>query len=103
MGPSKTANTAERDWMARITEYGCIACKQDGHETPAEVHHIIQGNRRLGHLFSLPLCPEHHRGDGRLVPSIHMRKRPFVARYGSELELLARLKVELGIYDEVRA
>ena len=65
------------------------------------MHHIVQGNRRLGHLFTLPLCPPHHQGDGRAVPSVHFTKRTFVQRYGSELELLAELQVELGIYDKV--
>lgn len=102
MGPSKTPNKAEREWMARAAEYGCMACKQDGRHSPASVHHITQGYRRLGHLFTIPLCPEHHQGDGKAVPSVHGAKRSFVARYGSELELLARLQVELGVYDEVK-
>ena len=101
MGPSKTPTRQEREWMRRIADLGCIACRQDGHSSPASVHHIVQGNRRLGHLFTLPLCPEHHQGDGRQVPSVHGAKRTFVQRYGSELELLAGLQVELGLYDKV--
>ena len=101
MGPSKTPTRLEREWMTRITELGCVACRQDGHQTPASVHHIVQGNRRLGHLFTLPLCYLHHQGDGRQVPSVHGAKRTFVQRYGSELELLAGLQVALGVYDKV--
>ena len=100
MGPSKTPTKAEREWMSRIAELGCVACKQDGHQSPASVHHIVQGNRRMGHLFTLPLCYPHHQGDGREVPSVHNQKRTFVQRYGSELELLAELQVTLGIYDK---
>ena len=103
MGPSKTPTKAEREWMDRAREYGCVACLQDGHQSPASVHHIVQGNRRLGHLFTLPLCEMHHQGDGRQVPSVHFTKRTFVARYGSELKLLAGLQVELGVYDKVIA
>ena len=102
MGPSKTPTKAERAWMDAARAYGCIACKQDGHSTPASLHHITSGFRRLGHLFTIPLCEEHHKGDGRYVPSVHFQKRTFAARYGSELELLARLQVELGMYDEVK-
>lgn len=87
--------------MARITDHGCVACLQDGYHSPASVHHIVQGNRRLGHLFTLPLCAIHHQGDGREAPSVHFAKRSFVARYGSELELLAALQVTLGVYDKV--
>jgi hypothetical protein len=101
MGPSKPATKIEREWMARASEHGCVACAKDGHETPCCVHHIVQGNRRLGHLFTIGLCPEHHKSDGRHVPSVHNQKRTFVQRYGSELELLAELQVTLGIYDKV--
>ncbi len=101
MGPSKTANKAEREWMARIVDIGCIACRKDGESSPASVHHIVQGNRRLGHLFTLPLCYPHHQGDGRIVPSVHFSKRSFVNSYGSELELLAGLQVQFGVYDKV--
>lgn len=86
--------------MSLVADFGCIACKQDGNETPAAVHHIVQGNRRLGHLFTLPLCQEHHQGDGRQVPSVHFAKRTFSQRYGSELDLLAELKVALGVFDK---
>jgi hypothetical protein len=79
MGPSKSPNKIEREWMTVIADHGCIACLQDGHRSPALVHHIVQGNRRLGHLFTLPLCPLHHQGDGRMVPSVHFAKRQFVA------------------------
>lgn len=101
MGPSKPPTKPEREWMTRIADMGCIACRKDGISSQASVHHIVQGNRRLGHLFTLPLCPPHHQGDGRAVPSVHFTKRTFVARYGSELELLAELQVELGVYDRV--
>jgi PHP family Zn ribbon phosphoesterase len=101
MGPSKSATKVEREWMTRIADLGCVACRQDGIESPASVHHIVQGNRRLGHLHTIPLCPLHHQGDGRQVPSVHFTKRTFVQRYGTELELLAGLQVELGVYDKV--
>lgn len=102
MGPSKTPTKVEAEWMQSIAELGCIACRKDGYSSPASVHHIISGGRRMGHLFTLPLCFLHHQGDGRQVPSVHFTKRTFVARYGSELELLAGLQCELGVYDEVR-
>lgn len=101
MGPSKPAIKAEREWMDRARDYGCLACLQDGHQTSASIHHIVHGNRRLGHLFTLPLCELHHKGDGRIVPSVHFQKRTFAARYGSELDQLAGLQVQFGVYSKV--
>lgn len=101
MGPSKPPTKAERKWMARVADFGCVACRKDGHQSPASVHHICQGMRRLGHLFTIPLCYAHHQGDGRQVPSVHFTKRQFVQRYGSELELLAEVQIALGVYDKV--
>jgi len=97
MGPSKTPVRSEREWMALIRDYGCIACAADGfHDVPASVHHIVEGYRRKGHLFTIPLCEAHHKGDGFVVPSVHFQKRTFVARYGSELDLLEQLKLLLN-------
>ena len=101
MGPSKPATKIEREWMARAADHGCVACAKDGISSPASIHHIVQGQRRLGHLFTIGLCYPHHQGDGREVPSVHFTKRTFVQRYGSELELLAELQVTLGVYDKV--
>lgn len=62
MGPSKAPTKAEREWMALIADDGCVACRKDGHHSPA---------------------------------SVHFSKRTFVARYGSELDLLAELQARL--------
>ena len=103
MGPSKSATKAEREWMALIADRGCVACSIDGEFSQASVHHITNAGRRMGHLFTIPLCWSHHEGDGKEVPSVHGSKRSFEKRYGTQLELLRRLQVELGIYDDVRA
>jgi Recombination enhancement, RecA-dependent nuclease len=101
MGPSKKPTKIEQAWMDKAAEHGCIACRKDGEIVPASIHHITSGYRRMGHLFTLPLCYMHHQGDGKQVPSVHGAKRSFVERYGSELELLAELQVKLGVYDKV--
>jgi len=57
---------AERKYMGRVAELGCAVCRRMGYEgTPAEIHHRKAGigiGRRSGHLDTIPLCPEHHRG-----------------------------------------
>lgn len=103
MGPSKTPTKREREWMDAITRRGCVACRKENHYfEPAQVHHITSGFRRLGHLFTIPLCPSHHTGTDPDRPSVHMAKKSFYARYGTEMELLAEEQVALGIYDEVQ-
>ena len=90
-----TANAEERAWMDFIVAYGCIACHMDGHGfTPPAVHHILRGGRRIGHLFTLPLCdPGHHQGGApRGMVSRHPWKARFEAKYGTELELLTHLR-----------
>lgn len=81
----------ERAWMDAITRLGCIACRVDGRgHSPAVVHHIIKHGRRVGHLFTIPLCPEHHNSGRRDEGCIsrHPWHRAFEKRYGSELLLL---------------
>lgn len=92
---------AEREWMASITALGCIVCYLQGRgHVPAAVHHIKQGNRRLGHLFTIGLCdPGHHQnapaGSGQI--SRHPDKARFEAEYGTEMQLLEETKRALGL------
>ena len=94
----------EREWMDRVAEYGCIACRIDGNYRQAAVHHIVCSGRRMGHLFTIGLCdPGHHQNGQHLgLISVHPWKARFEARYGSQLDLLARLKTELGYFDEYK-
>jgi hypothetical protein len=64
--------------------------------TPAEVHHIRAGTgaaRRASHYDTLPLCPEHHRGN----TGVHgLGTKGFAKLWGtSELELLEEVKQRL--------
>jgi Recombination enhancement, RecA-dependent nuclease len=103
MGPSKSPTKSEREWMDRARSVGCLACEKDGQPgTPAEIHHITDTGRRLGHLFTIPLCPWHHRDGGESAPAVHPFRRRFEQKYGAQIELLIELQVRLGIYDEVR-
>lgn len=101
MGPTKAANAVEREWFALIADVPCRACAKDGEWSAAEVHHITSAGRRMGHLFTLRLCPTHHRGDGKKVPSVHGSKRTFERVYGTQMQLLAELQVAVGRYDKV--
>jgi hypothetical protein len=97
-----TPTKLEREWMDAITDLGCIVCLLKGWGyVPAAVHHLKNGNRRLGHLFSIPLCdPGHHQNalaeSGEI--SRHPNKARFEAAYGTEEELLEKVRrlVKLG-------
>lgn len=100
----KRASAAEKEYMGRVAEQGCLICSLHFrlHHVPAEVHHLKYGggSLRASHWDTMPLCPEHHRGD----TGIHMLgQEGFEAAYGvSELKLLQWFQ-EYMRTDELRA
>jgi hypothetical protein len=86
--------------FAKLYALGCVVSRIFfGRWEPADIHHLVEGRKRLGHQFTIPLSPWFHRGvppaDLRpseatkaLGPSLAMSKRDFVAAYGTERELL---------------
>lgn len=94
---SKNKTKAERYHLSKVAALGCIACRKNGFEdTPAELHHIRDGvgaGQRSSHYDVIPLCPEHHRHG---VDAIHRSKNNFVARFGTERELLEEVLNEIG-------
>lgn len=101
--PHKAApNVFEAKRISRFALIGCVACRQLGNfGEPYDVHHLVEGYR-LGHRFTIPLCPWHHRGvectpgDKLKGPSLARSKRAFVERFGTERELLAEVDELLG-------
>ena len=86
----KRPNLAERKWMQQVADYGCVACEIDGLTRPAEIHHIIDGERN--HMKVLPLCAIHHRNGSHNPPiSRHPNKKRFEEAYGTEEELLEQV------------
>ncbi|TXH46551.1 MAG: hypothetical protein E6Q97_29235 [Desulfurellales bacterium] len=88
-------------YLGRLAALGCIACRKMGYEdSGAEIHHIretVGMGQRAGHDEAIPLCPAHHRGTHHPhVPSIHLARREFIARFGTELELLAEVRKAIG-------
>ena len=87
----KSATVAERIHMGKVASQGCVLCRHLGADpSPAEVHHIREGqgmSQRASHFLTIPLCPEHHRGNN----GIHgLGAREFERRYKlDELDLLA--------------
>lgn len=91
----------EKSHLSKVAELGCICCYLDGNPgTPAEIHHPRSGSglgQRASHYDAIPLCSHHHRGTNHpATPSIHLSKRAFVERYGTEADLLETVRELLG-------
>jgi hypothetical protein len=83
---------SEKDWMDSIIKIGCIVCKLYHHcESPACIHHIEGKTKYNAHFKTIPLCPVHHQYGGVGI-AIHAGKKSFADRYGTEYELLEKLK-----------
>ncbi len=96
----------EKLHLDRVQQLGCIVCRLEYKwYSPAEIHHIIDGNKRKGHFYVLPLCPSHHRGGSDGVGGQYVSRHPYKARfedkYGQESDLLGhvqdRLRDRFGI------
>jgi len=78
---------AEKKYLNRIAELGCIICAM-----PAEIHHLRTGaGMGMKSKDVIALCPNHHRNGGHGV-AIHAGRLAFEANFGTELELLERLR-----------
>lgn len=57
---------AEKRYMSRVAELGCVVCRMLGYgPTPAQLHHVREGQgmaQRAQNWLVVPLCPEHHQG-----------------------------------------
>ena len=97
----KARSKKEKAYLDLVASLGCMACRNHGIlGTPAELHHP-RANAGAGQKAPdsdvIPLCPPHHRGTMHpKVPSIHLDRLKFIATFGSEAELLARVRQLLG-------
>ena len=89
---------AENQHLSRVAELACVVCRNEGlGETPASCHHIRDGqgmSQRASHWEVIPICHHHHQG----AEGIHtLGTKTWQARYGAERDLLAQIRMELGI------
>ena len=97
----KKPNLAERKWMQQVADYGCVACEIDGLVRPAEIHHIRKHTGmglRPSHFNIIPLCASHHR-TGKI--SVHLGKKAFVEKYGTEQYLQKKIKQRIEEWDSI--
>lgn len=87
-----------------LRDIGCIVSRiAYGQYSSPDIHHLIDGNKRMGDEFTIPLSPWHHRGvvpsecanateaERMYGPSLARNKRAFVERFGPERDLLDRV------------
>lgn len=104
VGKTQPITKADRERFRCLHEIGCIVSRLYlGVYSAPQIHHITEGGRRLGHQYTLPLNPWFHQGQvppevvtaeqaTRLYgPSLALNKRAFVARFGTERELLEQV------------
>ena len=87
----------------KLQAFGCVCCRILGHKnTQVDIHHLVEGKKRLGDDYTIPLCAFHHRGIIPLPPenapkgwlsqwgpSRHYHgRRAFEKHWGTERELL---------------
>jgi Recombination enhancement, RecA-dependent nuclease len=70
----------EKERIQQALLLGCAICGHDNHGSKLEVDHLIEGNRRVGHGYTIILCSFHHRG-----VSPRMLERPVTVASGSKL------------------
>lgn len=110
---SEPATADEKLRYEMLKAMPCQACRKIGQYGacgPTEIHHLTDGGRRMGNLFSIPLGSWHHRAQipvgfglkntteavAMFGPSLETSKRDFEERFGTELQLLAETNKLLG-------
>ncbi len=89
---------AEREWMEAIGELSCMLSFTGQCGGRLERHHITRAGRRIDHMHTLPLCTWHHGPQTPLAigEAVHKGKKMFEKKYGSQFELLKKLKEQLN-------
>lgn len=101
------ATKREKARIALILALTCVYCTLSGdfRKRDLENHHIVRGNKRLGHWYTLQVCAGHHRGDYTDQPirvGIHSGRHALKEAYGyDELELWQRQQVALRLPDDL--
>lgn len=99
---------AESNRIERMkAEIGCICCRLSGLEstTHLEINHILQGNKRLSHWYTICLCWMHHqnRSINGLWTSIAQGRKAFASIHGTEWDLWLKVQHMLELDDTLPA
>ena len=92
-------NKDEKNYYEKLSQIGCIVCRNigNGYSAP-HIHHIRHGvglGQRSHWSLAIPLCPMHHQHGGFGV-ALHAGQKTFEKKYGTESELLQQTLDILG-------
>lgn len=95
---------AESSRIERMkAEIGCICCRLLRLDTTThlEIQHILQGNKRLNHWYTICLCWMHHqnRSIAGLWTSIAQGSKAFTEVHGSQWDLWLKTQHMLELDD----
>jgi hypothetical protein len=110
VGRTKPLTPADRERFGQIKSMRCIACQVMRHFGccgPTEAHHLLSGNKRIGHHATVPLGAYHHRAEplpgftvremeASFGPSLKLSSKLFRERFGDDQELLRLTNEKLG-------
>lgn len=101
-----TPEELARNDLIRQMHCMCCALKGDLSKKKVDIHHLKSGNKRMGHLYTIPLCPAHHRGQrgakDAQEPYVHGGMKAFRAHWGyDDRQLWQKLQVMLGMDDSL--
>lgn len=100
---------AEQDRIDAMRHLGCLACAHIGipNQIELELNHLLSGNRRLGHWFTIFLCGGHHQSrwtveqtlnlPHKYLVSIAQGRKAFARVFGTERSLWERGQIVLGL------
>jgi len=99
-GRGCVTSAADKRHLSRVASLGCVVCRNLGvdPEIPSGIHHLRNGYGRgqaAPHTETLPLCGYHHQTGG-YGNAFHAGPAEWERRYGTERQLLAQVRAELG-------
>ena len=99
----KSFTKAESARADKVKAGHCVACLQRGVDVSGQglvqLHHLLSGGRRIGHMATIGLCCWHHMGQPfwgcsldemreAYGPALSEGSKPFHAAFGPDVELL---------------
>ena len=88
----KNMNKSDKRRFMHLRELGCVACGSNN----VVIHHIRKHtglSLRPDHQDTIPLCPKHHNMGNE---SIHLNKRLFEKKFGTEKQLLIKTNMKIN-------